>query len=42
MRKFRLQPGDKIHFTLLEDGTVIVRVKNKSIRDLAVEPKKNR
>ena len=37
-----LHPGDKIHFTVLEDGTIIVRVKNKSIRDLAIKPKKRR
>jgi antitoxin PrlF len=35
-----LHAGDKIHFTVLEDGTIIARVKNKSIRDLAIKPKK--
>jgi antitoxin PrlF len=37
-----LHAGDKIHFTVLEDGTIIARVKNKSIRDLAIKPKKQR
>lgn len=30
-----LQTGDRMSFTLLPDGTVIMRVKNKSILDLA-------
>jgi antitoxin PrlF len=29
-----LKPGDKMHFAVLEDGTIIVRVKNRSIRDI--------
>jgi bifunctional DNA-binding transcriptional regulator/antitoxin component of YhaV-PrlF toxin-antitoxin module len=33
-----LKPGDRIHFTVLEDGTIIVRVKNKSIRDISFRP----
>lgn len=33
-----LKPGDRIHFTVLEDGTIIVRVKNKSIRNVSVRP----
>jgi antitoxin PrlF len=33
-----LKPGDRIHFTVLEDGTIIVRVKNRSIRDIAFRP----
>ena len=33
-----LKPGDKIHFAVLEDGTIIVRVKNRSIRDIAFKP----
>jgi bifunctional DNA-binding transcriptional regulator/antitoxin component of YhaV-PrlF toxin-antitoxin module len=33
-----LRPGDRIHFTVLEDGTIIVRVKNKSIRDISFRP----
>jgi len=37
-----LQAGDKLHFTVLNDGTIIVRVKNKSIRDLAIKPKRRR
>ena len=30
-----LQAGDRIHFTVLPDGTIIVREKTKSIRDVA-------
>ena len=33
-----LKPGDRIHFTVLEDGTVILRVKNRSIRDISFRP----
>jgi antitoxin PrlF len=33
-----LKPGDRIHFTVLADGTIIVRVKNRSIRDIALKP----
>jgi len=33
-----LHAGDRIHFTVLEDGTILVRVKNKSIREIAVKP----
>ena len=33
-----LKAGDRIHFTVLEDGTIIVRVKNRSIRDIAIKP----
>lgn len=29
-----LKPKDRLNFTLLHDGTVIMRVKNKSILDL--------
>ena len=32
-----LKSGDRIHFTVLEDGTIIVRVKNRSIRDIAIK-----
>jgi AbrB family looped-hinge helix DNA binding protein len=34
-----LKAGDRIHFTVLEDGTIILRVKNRSIRDIAIKPK---
>lgn len=37
-----LKPGDRIHFTVLGDGTIIVRVKNRSIRDLAIKPPRSR
>lgn len=33
-----LKAGDRIHFTVLEDGTIIVRVKNRSIRNIAFKP----
>jgi antitoxin PrlF len=33
-----LKAGDRIHFTVLGDGTIIVRVKNRSIRDILVKP----
>jgi len=33
-----LKPGDRIHFTVLEDGTIIVRVKNNSIRAISFKP----
>ena len=32
-----LKPGDRIHFTVLEDGTIIVRVKSRGIRDIAIK-----
>jgi len=34
----KLRSGDRIHFTVLEDGTILVRVKNRSLRELAVRP----
>jgi len=33
-----LKPGDRIHFAVLADGTIIVRVKNRSIRDISFRP----
>jgi len=33
-----LKLGDRIHFTVLEDGTIIVRVKNRSIRNISFRP----
>lgn len=37
-----MKAGDQITFTLLADGTVIMRVKNRSVRDLygILKPKK--
>lgn len=29
-----LQPGDRMHFTVLESGAIVVRVKNRSAREL--------
>ncbi|MGH7490489.1 MAG: AbrB/MazE/SpoVT family DNA-binding domain-containing protein [bacterium] len=37
-----LNAGDTIHFTVIEDGTIIVRVKNRSIRNLTLSPRKRR
>jgi antitoxin PrlF len=33
-----LRPGDRILFTVLGDGTIIVRVKNRSIREISFKP----
>lgn len=33
--KLAMQPGDRMTFTLLGDGTVLMRVKNKSVLELA-------
>ena len=33
-----LKAGDRIHFTVLEDGVIIVRVKNRSIGDISFKP----
>jgi antitoxin PrlF len=30
-----MQPGDRMTFTLMPDGTVVMRVKNKSVTELA-------
>ena len=30
-----LQPGDRMTFTLMPDGTVVMRVKSKSVMELA-------
>ena len=38
----RLKTGDRIHFTVLADGTIILRVKNRSIRDIAIKPPKRK
>jgi antitoxin PrlF len=37
-----LQAGDRMHFTVLEDGTILLRVKNRGIRDLTIKPRKVR
>ena len=31
----RMKPGDKMSFTLMPDGVVIMRVKNRQVSDLA-------
>ncbi|MGH8208612.1 MAG: AbrB/MazE/SpoVT family DNA-binding domain-containing protein [Steroidobacteraceae bacterium] len=31
----RMKPGDRMTFTLMADGTVLMRLKNKSIMSLA-------
>jgi AbrB family looped-hinge helix DNA binding protein len=33
-----LRAGDRIHFAVLPDGTIIVRAKTRSIRDIAIKP----
>jgi antitoxin PrlF len=38
----KLRTGDRIHFTVLADGTIILRVKNRSIRDMAIKPPNRR
>lgn len=37
-RAANLKPGDRIHFTVLADGTILARVKNRSVRDIAIRP----
>jgi AbrB family looped-hinge helix DNA binding protein len=37
-----LKAGDRIHFSVLADGTIIVRVKNRGIRDLPIRPGRRR
>ena len=37
-----LSPGDALHFTVLVDGTIIVRAKNRSVRDLGIKPRRRR
>jgi AbrB family looped-hinge helix DNA binding protein len=37
-----LRAGDELHFTVLEDGAIIVRVKNRNVRDLTIRPRKRR
>jgi len=32
-----LRAGDRIHFAVLPDGTIIVRAKTKSIRDIGIK-----
>jgi len=34
----KLKAGDRIHFTVLADGTIILRVKNRSIREISIKP----
>ena len=34
----KLKSGDRIHFTVLDDGTIIMRVKNRSIRNISIKP----
>ena len=33
----KLKAGDRIHFAVIEDGTIIVRVKNRSIKDISIK-----
>jgi AbrB family looped-hinge helix DNA binding protein len=34
-----LRAGDRVHYTVLDDGTIILRVKNRSVRDLITKPR---
>ena len=34
----KLKSGDRIHFTVLDDGTIIMRVKNRSVRNISIKP----
>ena len=34
----RLKSGDRLHFTVLADGTIILRIKNRSLRDISIKP----
>jgi AbrB family looped-hinge helix DNA binding protein len=38
----RLKAGDRIHFTVLEDGTIIMRVKNRTLRQISIKPPRKR
>ena len=33
--RLRIRPGDRMTFTLMPDGTVVMRVKNKRVVELA-------
>jgi AbrB family looped-hinge helix DNA binding protein len=33
--RLRIKPGDRMTFTLMPDGTVVMRVKNKRVVELA-------
>ncbi len=33
----KLKTGDRIHFTALADGTIIMRVKNRSVRNISID-----
>jgi antitoxin PrlF len=35
----RMKAGDRLHFTVLEDGTILLRVKNRSLREIALRPR---
>jgi antitoxin PrlF len=37
-----LRAGDRVHYTVLADGTIILRVKNRSVHDLAIKPRQVR
>jgi len=32
-----LRAGDRIHFTVLDDSTILVRVKNRSVKEIAIK-----
>ena len=33
--KLDLRPGTKVNFTLLANGTIVIRVKNRSLKDVS-------
>lgn len=37
-----MKPGDRMTFTMLPDGTVLMRVKNKSVMDMAGKLRRKR
>ena len=37
-----LHTGDRIHFTVLEDGTIIMRAKHRSVSEIQLQPKRHR
>jgi len=37
-----LNAGDTLHFTVLTDGTIVIRAKNRSVRDIAIKLPKRR
>jgi AbrB family looped-hinge helix DNA binding protein len=34
----KLKTGDRLHFTVLADGTIILRLKNRNLKDISIKP----